>query len=729
MSVSMKSAQISQTFGTIYSVANNVAYTPSLRSSMSNYENTGKNIESNWFNALTDLKNISSTPSLSGMEVYQIAVFDARLGNGSSIWVYEGTEVNGTYVGGVENPKYNGTISNGTRVDIGNAQGGPIGLLNVTGLNGIGIELPRSPENQGMGQMMKLPYRSPLPVDQEQEDKLFWQRVQKNITEGLPPNNGFTTELYPIASGYRNKRLRGDTSLIYTPQYIINMGGLLLGPVVINSTLSLLSFTIPIKKPDGQNGTQIVGFVTTVVSAKPLQEIISDTDGLGDTGQALLVGPAWVNGLWNDTRMSANKHSRGYVEDADKEIGDITSKITGDFEFVYLLRPAKSPKLAGKTFKLRYYDPVWILSTLGKGGTDLDTTNPLGESVAVGYTVPQIQENIPTLVDWGLLIEQGKSEAFEPISRLSHILYATVFSTFAVVMLIVWPLAHFSVQPILRLKRATENTTNCRSSLDSQGSASSHYDDNDAETGKICILCCFPNMQKRRKPADVKTVDDVRRRFRIPGKVKERKHFIHDELSSLTATYNQMTEELEMQYNTLEERVSQRTKALNEQTRLAEDHRKIAESANQAKSLFIANISHELRTPLGGMINMCDVAMEQAAAHSMIDVQESLQIAAMSGKSLLHLINELLTFSKNQVSVESQAEDEEFALVVIEKQLLAVFGKMAEERGVKLDVCNTPTDLLDHIFVADIKRITQCMYNLVGNGLKFTPWVSQLSIS
>lgn len=96
--------------------------------------------------------------------------------------------------------------------------------------------------------------------------------------------------------------------------------------------------------------------------------------------------------------------------------------------------------------------------------------------------------------------------------------------------------------------------------------------------------------------------NEQRRRFRIPGKVLERNHFIHDELTSLTKTFNEMTDELELQYLTLEDRVVERTQELNEQKKfadeqrqLAEEQKKLAEEANEAKSLFIANISHELR--------------------------------------------------------------------------------------------------------------------------------------
>lgn len=95
-----------------------------------------------------------------------------------------------------------------------------------------------------------------------------------------------------------------------------------------------------------------------------------------------------------------------------------------------------------------------------------------------------------------------------------------------------------------------------------------------------------------------------RQTFRIPGKVQDGKHVIHDELTDLTRTFNEMSEELMMQYERLEERVKERTREL-------EISKKAAEAANESKTAFIGNISHELKTPLNGILGMCAVCMQE----------------------------------------------------------------------------------------------------------------------
>jgi osomolarity two-component system sensor histidine kinase SLN1 len=747
MAVSMKTAQISQTFAILHHVAYGLSTRSVVRDALKRYEKNGNNTNLNWERVEEDLQNAASARVGGFQEILQVVLFDAQLSNGS-FSLPEGTLYNDTWIGGDYNPDYNGTTSNGTRVKMGLGMGGTMGLLNVTGDNAIGIYLPPSIENGWQGELMK-----PIGSDNytEDEKRQYWDEVERNRTLGRPVLDGFSAELFPTQSEFRNPNLTGDTSKIFAPDYIKDMGGLLLGPLVINETFALLSFTFPVyEQINGDNG-DVVGFATVVMNASSLLTILDDRRGLGETGRTILIGPAWVNGLWNDTRISSNSAERKYLDPQEEmseadEKGSLKSQIA-DYEYVYLLPPMSDRSMAGQKRKLKEYPAVWDLYAKRIQGTrgeaDLDAENAEGMNVGVGYALPEIHNNI---ADWGLLIEQSKSEAFKPIAELEKILFATVFGTFAAVLLLVWPLAHFSVRPITRLKKATEKTTRSFGPYDSNDGSTDpngtpgDVDIDEAEKGRFGICYHLASLGRRRKRpnSEDSTATNNGRSFRIPGKVPERRHLIHDELTSLTETFNQMSDELELQYSTLEDRVAERTRELNEQKKVAEEQRKIAEeqakladqqrciaeAANNAKSLFVANISHELRTPLNGIINMCDVAMSQAGTVGMWDIYDSLEIAAMSGKSLLHLINELLTFSKNANQTDMDEiviNEEDFAMEIVLKQIKAVFLKAAEGRGVKLNVQDPPEDMSKQVFTADVKRLTQCMYNLVGNALKFTP--------
>jgi osomolarity two-component system sensor histidine kinase SLN1 len=95
-----------------------------------------------------------------------------------------------------------------------------------------------------------------------------------------------------------------------------------------------------------------------------------------------------------------------------------------------------------------------------------------------------------------------------------------------------------------------------------------------------------------------------------------------------------MTEELTVQYETLEERVQQRTAEL----KLS---KQAAEAANESKTLFIANISYKLKTLLNGIMGMCAVCMLEDDPWKL---QRSLDIIYKSGEMLLKLLTDLITF-------------------------------------------------------------------------------------
>jgi osomolarity two-component system sensor histidine kinase SLN1 len=202
-----------------------------------------------------------------------------------------------------------------------------------------------------------------------------------------------------------------------------------------------------------------------------------------------------------------------------------------------------------------------------------------------------------------------------------------------------------------------------------------------------------------------------------------------------------MTDELLLQYTSLESKVADRTQEL-------EVSKKAAEAANESKTLFIANISHELKTPLNGILGMCAVCMGE---DDLPKIKRSLQVVYKSGDLLLHLLNDLLTFSKNQIGQQLSLEEREFRLADIKTQIVTIFAKQVQEGKINFEVkfIGTETDpatenlkekslpalgphgvgrLKDMSLWGDQHRILQVIINLVSNSLKFTPEGGKVSV-
>lgn len=346
------------------------------------------------------------------------------------------------------------------------------------------------------------------------------------------------------------------------------------------------------------------------------------------------------------------------------------------------------------------------------------------------------------LVNWVLICEQTQWEVFKPIVKLRNIMLATVFATCLVVVLLVFPLAHFAVRPIVRLKDATAKSasphdllfllceTNVqtaatqppsyyRGSEDDSKAPSianehAHNDGNNMERGVRILGINFRRRRKKAAPLVFMQDQDTRRRvFRIPARVEVGKMYFKDELTDLTATYNEMTDELARQYEHLEDRVAERTKELEEQ-------KKLAEAASEAKGLFVANISHELRTPLNGILGMAAVCMGE---DDLGKIKDSLSVVYRSGELLHNLLTDLLNFSKNQLGRHQLTLDEgEFRMLEIVTQIRSIFGKQAKDNNQRFTILIDPEDeIMDMVLWGDSNRILQVLINLVGNGLKFTP--------
>jgi signal transduction histidine kinase/CheY-like chemotaxis protein len=173
-----------------------------------------------------------------------------------------------------------------------------------------------------------------------------------------------------------------------------------------------------------------------------------------------------------------------------------------------------------------------------------------------------------------------------------------------------------------------------------------------------------------------------------------------DEIARLIHGYNNHLSALQAQASAAEE------------LRLAKT---AAESANVAKSRFLATMSHEIRTPMNGILGMAQMLLSPNLTSS--EREHYVNTILSSGQTLLTLLNDILDISKIEAD-KVQLEDVLTDPVQLLSEVQALFANQADTKHLGLEQqWLGPTG---QYYLLDAHRLRQMLANLTGNGIKFT---------